>query len=296
MTLLDDILEASTDSSVATADLLRKVQIVAHRLGATEVVRWVKSELTGYPPGSELPSYRVMQTSVMGVFTGPMRSVIRHQLTVQPDELEGMWTVRFREPLSEIQALGDLDSDPQREWPATVVQAYERSGALRMEMHGLFSAHNIITRQSILGLLDIVRSKAMEFALELQTDYPDAGSPGGPTVSSNPDLSSTVYNVTNNIYGDGTNVATGHEIEQRSRVTKGDREALRRAVEALGFAANDAREFISAVEEEQSLKKPKVLGFLGRVRSGAFALASGVATEAAATALVQLGESFLGVR
>ena len=51
-----------------------------------------------------------------------------------------------------------------------------------MSMHELFSAHNVTTRQSILGLLDIVRSKAMEFALELQTDYPDAGSPGGPTV------------------------------------------------------------------------------------------------------------------
>ncbi|MEI2269477.1 hypothetical protein OHB93_09160 [Microbacterium sp. No. 7] len=294
MTVLDDILEASTDSSVSTADLLRKVQIVAHRLGASEVVRWVKSELSGYPPGSEVPEYRTMHTSVMGVFTGPMRSVIRQQLTVQPAELESMWTVKFREPLSEIQALGDLESDPSREWPATIVRAYEQSGVFRMEFHGLFSAHNIITRQSLLGLLDIVRSKAMEFALELQTDYPDAGSPGGPTMATNPELSTTVYNVTNNIYGDGTNVATGHQIDQRSRVKKGDSDALLRAVEALGIAADDAREFVSAIQEEGSLDAPKVSSFLARVRRGAVALASGIATDTAASALVQLGGSFLG--
>ncbi|MDD7961121.1 AbiTii domain-containing protein [Microbacterium thalli] len=295
MTVLDDILEASTDSSVSTADLLRKVQIVAHRLGAIEVVRWVKSELAGYPAGSDLPEYRTIQTSVMGVFTGPMRSVIRHQLTVQPDRLEIMWTVSLREPLSEIQALGDLDSDPTREWPATLVQAYEESGVFRMEFHSLFSAHNIITRQSLMGLLDVVRSKAMEFALELQTDYPDAGSPGGPTVASDPELSTTVYNVTNNIFGDGTNVATGSQIDQRSRVEKGDREAFLHAVQALGVTAHEALEFVSAVQEEQSLNMPKVNGFLARVRSGAVALASGVATETAAAALIQLGGSFLGI-
>lgn len=42
VSLLDDVSNASTDSSVSVADLLRRVQIVAHRLGATAVVVWAR--------------------------------------------------------------------------------------------------------------------------------------------------------------------------------------------------------------------------------------------------------------
>ncbi len=295
MTVLDEIIDASTDSTVATADLLRRVQVVAHRLGASEVVRWAKSELTGYADDAELPAYRVMQTSVMGTFTGPMQSVIRQQLTPVPGKLESMWTVEFRVPLTELQALASSKTDPQREWPTFLVKAYEETGAFRIYLHNLFSAHNVITRQSLLGLLDVVRSKAMEFALELQTDYPDAGVVGGPTVATTPGLSSTVYHVTNNIYGDGTNVATGSHAKQRSHVEKGDASALLRAVEALGLSSADAGEFVEAVQEEQALDKPRVRAFLERVRSGATNLGGAIATDAAAASLIELGKGFLGI-
>ncbi|MEO6116247.1 MAG: hypothetical protein ABIP33_07675 [Pseudolysinimonas sp.] len=66
MTVLDDILAASTDSSTSVADLLRKVQIAATRLGATQIVAWTMGELSGYPEGVEVPTYRHMNTLVMG--------------------------------------------------------------------------------------------------------------------------------------------------------------------------------------------------------------------------------------
>ena len=296
MTILDDIIDASTDSSVATADLLRKVQVVAHRLGAKKVVAWVKSELAGYEDDAELPSYRIMRTSVMGVFTGPMQSVIRQQLTVRARDMEAMWTVEFRVPLTELQALSELDGDPQREWPSMMVKAYEESGVFGIYLHNLFSAHNTITRQSLRGLIDIVRSKAMEFALELQTDYPEAGTPGGPTVASEPGLSSTVFHVTNNIYGDGTNIATGSDIKQRSRVQKGDVDALRREAEFSGLTAEDAAEFVAAVTSEKSLEGTQTKGFLDRVRSGAITLSGSIASDVAASGLIEIASSFLGLQ
>ncbi|MCZ0709686.1 hypothetical protein OYT00_06735 [Microbacterium paraoxydans] len=295
MTILDDIIEASTDTSVATADLLRKVQVVAHRLGAKEVVAWVKSELGGYEEDAELPSYRIMNTSVMGVFTGPMQSTIRQLLTVPAPGMEDLWIAEFRVPLTELQALSELQKDPQREWPSMAVQAYEASGVFSIGFHGLFSAHNIITRQSLRGLIDIVRSKAMEFALELQTDYPEAGTPGGPTVATEPGLSTTVFHVTNNIYGDGTNIATGSDIKQRSRVQKGDLDALQREAESSGLSAEDATKFVAAVTSEKSLEGTRTKRFIDNVRSGAIALSGGIASDVAASGLIEIASSFLGV-
>lgn len=295
MTILDDIIDASTDSSVTTADLLRKVQVVAHRLGATEVVAWAKSELAGYDDDADLPSYRIMNTPVMGVFTGPYHSEIRQQLTVPPPELEEMWIMEFRVPLTELQALSELEKDPQREWPSMIVSAYEKSEVFRINFHVLFSAHNIITRQSLKGLIDIVRSKAMEFALELQTDFPEAGTPGGPTIASEPGLSSTVFHVTNNIYGDGTNIATGSDIKQRSRVQKGDVDALRREAESSGLSAEDAAEFVAAVMAEQSIEGTRTRRFIDNVRNGAIALSGSIASDVAASGLIEIASSFLGL-
>lgn len=297
MTLLDDIIDASTDSSVSVADLLRKVQIVAHRLGATDLVAWAKQELAGYDDDATVPSYRVLHTNVEGVFSGPMQSFRPLMLTVKPAGLEDWWEMHLRQPLVELQALADIDgdNDPSREWPAHVVERFRRSGMFRLEFHELYTARNIITRQSLKGVLDVIRSKALEFALELQSADPEVGSVGGPTLASEPELANVVYNVTNNIYGDGVNIATGSNIKQKSRVTKGDADALRHEARALGLPEEAVEEFVQVVDEENALDKPKVRAFLERVRTGAITLAGSVSSDVVAGSLVELGKGFLGL-
>lgn len=296
MTLLDEIIEASTDSSVSVADLLRKVQVVAHRLGATDLVAWAKQELTGYEASSKVPTYREMQTNVVGTFTGPMQSIQRLQLTVVLPTLEEWWVVEARQPIVELQALADSegDNDPVREWPAYTVKQYADSGIFGLQFHHLFSANNVISRQSLKGVLDVIRSKALEFALELQSADPEAGSVGGPTLTSEPALAGAVYNVTNNIYGDGVNIATGSNIKQKSNVSKGDADAFRREALSLGLPEQAVEEFISFVAEEESVDRPKVQAFLERVRSGAIVLSGNVASDIVAGSLVELGKGFLG--
>lgn len=297
VTLLDDIIDASTDSSVSVADLLRKVQIVAHRLGAADLVTWAKQELAGYDDDATLPSYRVLHTNVIGTFTGPMQSIQRLPLTVKLPSIESWWDMHMHQPIVELQALSESegDRDPTREWPAFIVKEYEDSGVFRLQFHGLFSAHNLITRQSLKGVLDVIRSKALEFALELQTADPDAGSVGGPTITSEPELAGVVYNVTNNIYGDGVNIATGSQITQKSRVKKGDADALRREAFALGLPEEAVEEFVQIISEEKSVDKPKVKTFLKKVRTGAVVVAGSVGSDVVAGSLVELGKSFLGI-
>lgn len=49
MGLLDEIVDGAVSDVVSTSSLLRKVQVVTTRLGATELIAWVKDELNGYP-------------------------------------------------------------------------------------------------------------------------------------------------------------------------------------------------------------------------------------------------------
>ncbi|GAB2447611.1 hypothetical protein HD599_001635 [Conyzicola lurida] len=296
MTLLDEIIEASTGESGTTANLLRKVRVASHRLGASEISAWAQHELSGYPSDAALPDYRVQDTSVLGIFSGPMRSQINHDLPKVGDDFEGWFSMDMRQPISELESFAGADTDAVREWPAWLVQKYEQAGFFRMEFHVLFSAHNVIPRQRIIGLIDTVKTRVLDFALELQTEFPDAGSADGPTVASEPSLARTVNHITNNITGHGVNVAIGNEtVRQRSIVNTGDTTALKTEAEALGLTADLAKEFVAAVEADRSTDGPEVTSFLARLRAGSISLGSSLTSDVVAGSLIELAKGFLGL-
>ena len=112
------------------------------------------------------------------------------------------------------------------------------------------------------------RNRAFEFAPDLQTEDPEAGSVGGPTVT-DPGIQNVVYDVVNNLTGHGANIATGSDIRQRNRVGVGDQEALRRAVRKLGLSADSAREFTGLIVDARSTHGPRLAAFLDKLRQGA---------------------------
>lgn len=292
-TLLDQIIDGSSDEGVKAPDLLRKVQVAATRIGAPGVVSWVKQELQGYSDDAVLPDYRKMVTAVIGHFTGPMQSQIKTSLPPYPG-FEDDFHIEMRQPLITLQSFAEAEDDAQVQWPAWRVAEYEKTGAFAIQFHGLFGAWNVITRQSLLGVIDTVRSKAMEFALELQASFPDAGSVNGPSVATNTAVAPLVFNTTNNIYGHGANIATGSDIAQKS-VIKGNLEEFERQVKALGLSDTDAAEFAKAIAEEQAVDKQRGKAFLEKVRTGAIAVGASVPSNVIAGSLIELAKMFLGL-
>lgn len=292
-TLLDQIIDGSSDEGVKTPDLLRKVQVAATRIGAPGVVDWVKQELQGYTDDANLPSYRKMQTAVMGHFTGPMQSQIKKQLPPYPG-FEDDFFIEMRQPLITLQSFAEAEEDAQLQWPILRVEEYEKTGAFTIQFYGLFGAWNVITRQSLLGVIDTVRSKAMEFALELQESFPDAGSAEGPSVATNTAVAPIVFNTTNNIYGHGANIATGSDIAQKS-IIKGNLEEFKRQLKSLGLSDVEAAQFAQVIDEEQSIDKPRTMAFLEKVRAGFIAVGTAVPSNVIAGSLVELAKIYLGV-
>lgn len=295
MTILDEIIGASTDPTVSTSDLLRRVQIAAHRLGATTIANWARAEVVGYERDDVVPDYRSLNADVIGVFSGPMRTEIRQHLTAIPEGLGHLWNIQLRQPMVELEGLSQGDDDATRPWGAADVQTYEESGVYSIEFHRLFSAFNVISRATLRGIIDVIRTHALGFALELQSQFPDAGSVDGPTVSTEPALERAVYNITNNITGHGTNIAVGADAHQVSTITVGDEAALLLRLEELGLAGEHRQEFIDAIKEDSAVDGPRTTGFLDRVRSGAIMLGAGLTTDLAAEVLVTLGKMFLGI-
>lgn len=290
-TLLDQIIDGSTDSTVRTSDLLRKVQVAARRVGAPEVEAWVKRELNGYGTHDELPTYRKMATIVNGLFTGPGHSRITQALPPHPEFIDD-FTVHMRQPLVELETFANAEKDAQAEWPAWRVKSYENTGAYAIQFYALFSVWNVISRPALRGVVDTLRNKAMEFALDLQQEYPHAGEAGGPTVEMETRLATVVYNVNNNIYGNGTNIATGHDNVQKGRI-EGQRDEFVREILKLGLSAELADEFVSAVDES-GVEGAAARGFIERVKSGAIRFSGNASASVVGGALIELAKMYIG--
>jgi hypothetical protein len=302
MTLLDDIISGATDDAVITSNLLRKVQVVAHRLGATEITAWVQSELNGYEAADALPITRKqILTPVSGTWAGFAGSGAT--LTLSPghipeDMANSLFKVDVRQSIAELEDLAALPADPGSSWDPMEVVAYngwiEQGLAPGVSMMNLLSARKVLTRAVIRGIVNSARNTALDFALQLQTTNPDAGEQNGPTVADAP-IAAAVYNVTNNITGHGTNVAAGDNAHLRSTVIVNDLASLLAAAKDLGLEGAATTELAAAVLAPAGKRPGNVAAFLAKVGAGSFAIGTSASGQVVADQLTPLINTFLGI-
>lgn len=301
VSLLDEIIEGAASDAASTSSLLRKVQIVARRVGSEELTSWVKNELNGYENAADLPKYRKgLGTPVQGTWSGPFGSSASlgvSSVGVPEQHLQRLFTANLTQSVVELEQLAAGDGDPGVTWDPYQVAIYNEwisEGRIsHLESMSLISARQILPRGTILGIIGTSRNTALEFALDLQESAPDAGETGGPTID-DPPVARTVYNVTNNIFGDGVSVAHGSGISQSNVVAKGDLEGLLRLVREAGLEDPEGQaELASAVIAGEN-REDRVSRFLDRVRNGSFLLGAGVASDLLATQISELITEYMG--
>jgi hypothetical protein len=285
MTKLSQIIDAATGDTVSTASLLRMVKVVAARLDTAPLADWVDRELGGYADEDDLPRYRgPFEGQVMGVLVGPFNSTLTVALpkVAFPERLrEGHpWKLYFMQSVSELEALGEAKENLQNPWAADMVSLVnymlDQGEMSLVDMHRLQRAYKAVTPQQIRGVVDAVRTRVLNLALDLERIAPQAGEPDSPPV----DPTTVSYVVTNNIYGDGnaTAISSPGAIQGTSVVKKGDLDGLLRTAASIGVPQDDVTELREAIEGDTedaegdgALDKPgrRVTEFLGKVALGA---------------------------
>lgn len=171
-------------------ELLRRLKILAARVSLPELGSWVALELNGYPSATEFPAYRgPFPATVLGDFAGPFGSAVKNapipRTNLEP-ALRGilnqheLFELRIRQSVSEIQDLvADGATIMQDRWAADVIGLINRQiqhGRLTIyEGMGLQVAWKIVTRQALIGVLEGVRNRTLDFLLGLDVLDPAAG-------------------------------------------------------------------------------------------------------------------------
>lgn len=213
MSLLREIQTDAVDSKCKVSDLLRKCKILAARLGNDDFKIWVDSELNGYKLSDSIPSYRVYNNVLSkGHFSGAFGSGLRNAdipSNCFPKEFrKDLTTVSLVAPIAEIESLvqksikGKLLQQP---WDSNFVAMFNNKVYENMIC---VQAWKVIPSTKLEGIIDIVKTRILNFVLEIEAINPNAGEAALNTNPIPQDKVSQIFNI--NITGNVQNLASGN--------------------------------------------------------------------------------------
>jgi len=211
MSLLRQIQDAAIDSKADVASLLRRCKVLAARLSSNEFKQWVESELSGYDSIEALPDYRIVQVNSKGHFSGMFGSGLRNAnipIFCIPEELrKGLECSYFTMPVAAMESLIQDSSEGtlQEPWNPDLVAIV--GGNIYQNMNCM-QAWKVIPTASLVAALDAVRTRILNFVLEIEATDPTAGEA---QLNSNPIPQEKIHQIFNTyVTGNIQNLATGN--------------------------------------------------------------------------------------
>lgn len=251
MSLLRQIQDAAIDSSVGLPTLLRKCKVPAARLGSDDFKKWLENELSGYPREENLPDYRIINVNSKGNFSGAFGSSLNNAdipLICVPEELrESLGKCHLAQSVAAMESLVlKSESGTFKElWNPDIVaylgrQIYERMNCMQ--------AWKVIPKGAVVAAVDAVRTKVLNFVLEIEAQNPSAGEA---ELNSEPVPAEKVNQIFNTyISGSVQNLAPGSSnVQQTAKyVAQNDGEMLHKLLDAVRSSSLQ-KETVNAVTD-----------------------------------------------
>ncbi len=218
MGLLAEIQNDALSDGVPLATLLRKVLVLASNLDSSPLEDWVRHELNGYPTNVEVPTYRqfpmifkVSASNGVMEIDGHVVPSVRLGAIIDRTDVA---TFKCRQAIGTI--LPDA-LDPK----SNVSVNYANWGALlpgryldrSFEVHGFWGETPAF---NLLGVLDAVRTRTLDFALSLRKTLPEADEIDGTVIVDtdvervvNQVFNTTIYNGNVGVLGNANNSEIG---------------------------------------------------------------------------------------
>jgi hypothetical protein len=297
MTLLDDVIDGAS-GDVPIAQLLRRVKVLAARTNTDPLEEWVSHELDGYPEDAALPPYRgPFDVQVIGHYLGAFAELTGITIPRRgfPAEMttDHLFTISLREPIAELESM--TTTGVTAAWTGDTIQLYNAGVArgviqrhVRQDL-ALAEATMSLSKHTIVGVIDTVRTKVLDLALQLEKITPDAGQSDASHETN--DLAGIVIN--NHLHGPTTMVigGSGNVTQTVNPPTPGNPDELIAFLEKAGLPGDAIAELRTAVAEDtkrNDRRWPKVRSWFGKAATdsttqavgGAIANAIGIAAKA----------------
>jgi hypothetical protein len=280
--MLDEIVALAVDSKQPVSVLLRKCLVLAHQLKNERLKEWANQELNGYKSIEGLPDYRVIPAGAQGSFAGPGGAFIRRR-NIPSAVLEEQHQ-RWAETVYLVQAISAYDNiltskhaSVMIPWDNNLILHYQ---AELIDGFALVSACQEIPKSAVVELLDTIRNRTLNMALELKSEVGSDQSLSDMSAAAAEQINTIIVN---NIYGGNVYLASGQShlnaTTIQTVISTGDRSHLDQVLRSAGLADPELKELSEAIGSDGQQKMgskvmawvkttaPKVLA--GGVKMGA---------------------------
>jgi hypothetical protein len=300
MGVLRDLESSLIDHRVPVSTTMRRAKVLAVRLGADQLERWVDTELNGYRGESELPPYRRVAAQTIATFSGPLGTMLRNipapTAHLKPEVHAYATTHNFTQGVRELESLISDTGDwlLRAPWPPDLLRLL---GENVFEGYNCVEAWKPIGRGNVEQVLETIRNRLLNFVLELEKLYPEADDDERPAIRA--DQANQVFNL--HIYGNSNVVAAGSKVLQsvQQQIASGDVEGLTRALRGAGVSEGDLQDLTKAIKEDGTVATAgsfgkRVSNWIGRMTEKAAAGAWKVALDVAPSLITKALSAYYG--
>lgn len=255
MDLLDEIINIAIDTKQSLPVLLRKCLLLAYQLKNDRLKSWANQELNGYDTGQDLPDYRVMHVGAHANFNGAFSAGMRNW-PIPPAVLEERHRgfarrVELRQAISCYEAANKSNDGSMRyPWPGDLCLYYQDK---LLDGYALVSAWQSVPASAISGMVDTIRNRTLNMALELKSDTPNTNNIDNDAKEGADKVSQAV---THNIFNGPAYFASGESqlnvvtSGQHTVIATGSRDDLDRVLLKSGLSQPDVQELEAAIQKD----------------------------------------------
>ena len=273
-------------------------------LNNEKLTQWALYELNGYDYKENLPEYRIHSSEVVGHFSVPFGSGIRNahipKIVIEKEHRDILFTNYMMQPVAELEQLteGDKGEALISYWPADFIVFYQRKEIYQGMV--LSSAWRTLTKPSISGILDNIRTRILEFALRIEQELSSVSnkmSKDQKLIKPNSERILQIFN--NTIYSGNVSVGNIGNISQTiNKKNKGNFDQLKKYFTEIGLTETLINELKKSLNKDVSSKTlpgrntsnwiSKVMVLIGK---GTISLTTNTAASLISTAILK----YLGI-
>jgi hypothetical protein len=287
--LLDKIIELATDADKPLSTLLRQCVVLGHELKNESLKTWANQELNGYTDPKKVPEYRTVYAGAMGIFNaGYAFPNITRPIPTGSMQEEHRWaaeTVHLAEPVSayEKSLRNTSGHSLTYQWSADMVVYYQ---ARFMPGHALATAWQEVPFSAIAGMLDTIRTRVLNVALEIRSEIGDSDADLKKVAPDSEKAEKVNHIVINHIYG-GTVFVGDQQTINTSNIAVGSWHDLGKALSTVGLQEKDIDELSQAIEQDGKTFGTRVKDWIGRNATKVFDKGLQVGTSVGTTVLTE---------
>lgn len=248
MKIINNLIDELTDKSEFLTDILIKTKVLAYKLKNSELKTWIDNELNGYQT-ENVPDYRIVGCQLVGTISNGFQRANNYPIPLvgfDEDLKEKILTFKLSQSISTLDHFINQEKGEKMQ----INVPSEIYGYLSKDFGSGFVveyAKREIDKTQVIQLLTAVRTKLLDFLLQLNDEFGDDENEKKLAEEQTKKKVSSMFH--SSVFGNNTTIIVGDNNTQNvTNITKGNFKSLEKVLKDNGVSKSDIQELQKVID------------------------------------------------